>query len=127
MKAESKIYTQHEENVKWASELEFYRDEIKVMENRLAEVARANSSRDILAMVEQFQNRLIVQKNNINALKHRININNHGIENEIKKNKTAVDHRSITDHSDLREQFGLFEKSYRETKTELNLFLVKWM
>jgi len=127
MKAESKIYTQHEENVKWMKDPEFYRDEIKVMEGRLAEVAGANTSKNVLAGVEQLQNRLIVQKNNINGLKHAINVNNHGIENEIKKNKTAVDHRNMTDHSDLREQFGSFVKSYQETKTDLNLFLVKWM
>lgn len=126
MKTE-KIYTQHEENKEWMNKLLFYSDEIKVMQHRIEEIASKNTSKDILASVEHFQNQIIVQKNNIDTLKHEININNDEIAKEIKSNPTAVDHRSIKDHSEIRNGVESFEKVITSLKAELNQLLVKWM
>ena len=63
MKTE-KIYTQYNENKEWTSNLSFYKDEIKIMENRLVEITSKNTSKEILAQVEHFQNQLIIQKEN---------------------------------------------------------------
>ena len=126
MKTE-KIYTQHEENKEWMNSLLFYRDEIKIMKGRIAEIASKNSSKDILAQVEHFQNQLIIQNNQIDVLKHEINLDNDAINNEIKKNHTAVDHRNIEDHSVLRDGISSFEKTFGTLKAELNVFLSKWM
>ncbi|MEO6303091.1 MAG: hypothetical protein ABIP51_07945 [Bacteroidia bacterium] len=126
MKTE-KIYTQHEENKEWMNSLLFYQDEIKIMKGRIAEIASKNSAKEILAQVEHFQNQLIIQKNQIDTLKHVINLNNDTINNEIKKNDTAVDHRSINDHTVLRDGVLSFEKAFAALKAELNVFLSKWM
>ncbi|MBA2614107.1 MAG: hypothetical protein H0U95_19245 [Bacteroidetes bacterium] len=126
MKTE-KIYTQHDENKEWSSNLLFYKDEIKIMENRLAEISSKNTSKEILAQVEHFQNQLIIQRENIGKISHEININNHAITHEIEKNITAIDHRSMKDHSVIRDNVKSFESIFITLKIELNTFLSKWM
>ncbi|MBI3519170.1 MAG: hypothetical protein HY062_07410 [Bacteroidetes bacterium] len=126
MKTE-KIYTQHEENKEWASKLAFYKDEIRIMENRLAEIAQKNTSKEILAQTERFQNQLIIQKNQIDEISHLINLDNDTINREINKNSIAVDHRKINDHSELRDRINTFETLIGSLKVDFNTFLSKWM
>lgn len=126
MKTE-KIYTQHEENKEWANNLLFYQDELKVMQNRLQEVASKNSAKEVLMQIEHFQNQIIIQNQQIDILKHEINLSNDTINEEIKKNGVAVDHRKIEDHAAAREKMEAFGPIYKSFKTELNVFLSKWM
>lgn len=126
MKTE-KIYTQHEENIEWMNKLLFYRDETKVMENRLQEIASKNTSKEVLSQVEHFQNQIIIQKETIDAIKHEINLSNDAIIAAVNKNVTAVDHQSIKDHSTVRENIESYERLFTPLKKELNSFLSKWM
>lgn len=126
MKTE-KIYTQHEENKEWSNNLLFYKDEIKIMEHRLEEIASKNSSKEILAQVEHFQNQLIIQKDHISRINHELNVDNDIISKEINKNSIAIDHRSISDHSNIRDNVKSFETIFSSLKTEFNVFLSKWM
>ena len=68
------IYKQHEENVEWSNKLDFYKDEIKILQNRLEEIAAKNNHKDVLALVEQFQNRLIIHRNTIDEIQHKVNL-----------------------------------------------------
>jgi hypothetical protein len=122
-----KVYALHEENKEWLSKLAFYKDEIKVMGNRVAEIASKNTSKDILSLVEHFQNQLIVQRNNIDELAHSINDHETYLVNRAKENPTAIDHRSVNDHPVMRDSFNSFEKVINELRKELNLFLTKTM
>jgi hypothetical protein len=73
METKAKIYDQHAENTEWTSKLNFYKDDIKIMTGRLEEVASKNSSKEVLAQVEHFQNQLIIQRNNIDLF-HEIQL-----------------------------------------------------
>jgi hypothetical protein len=126
MKTE-KIYTQHEENTEWQNSLSFYKDELKIMQNRLGEIASKNSSKDILALVDHFQNQLIIQKEQIDWISHSINLSNDAINAEVKKNPTAVDHRTMSDHIAVRNSMEIFETIFTSLKKELNTFLSQWM
>ncbi len=126
MKTE-KIYTQHEENKEWTSSLAFYKDEIKIMENRLAEIVSKNTSKDILAQAEHFQNQFIIQKNQVDQINHAINVDNDTITKEINKNNVATDRRSIEDHTAIREQVTTFVQIFNSLKFDFNTFLSKWM
>ncbi len=126
MKTE-KVYTQHEENKQWMNSLLFYKDEIKIMNGRIGEIASKNTSKEVLAQIEHFQNQLLIQSNQLDRLKHSINLDNDIINNEIKKNSTAIDHRSIADHAAIREDMADFENIFKSLKGELNTFLSKWM
>ncbi len=126
MKTE-KIYTQHEENKDWTNSLLFYTDDVKIMKGRLAEVAAKNTSRDVLAQVEHFQNQLLIQGNAIDTLKHEINLSNDTIHKEVNKNGTAVDHRKIKDHTVIRDNMVSFENIFKTLRHEFNEFIGKWI
>ena len=126
MKTE-KIYTQHEDNKEWANSLSFYKSEIKIMENRLGEIVLKNTSKEILAQVEHFQNQLIIQKDHLDRVNHDINISNDTINAEVAKNPTAIDHRNIADHESLRNSFKSFETGFNSLKKEQNVFLSKYL
>jgi hypothetical protein len=122
-----KVYAQHGENKTWMNDLLFFQDEIKVMKRRLSEIALRNTSKDVMAQLEHFQNQMIVQQNNIDHLKHSLNIGNDRIQSEIKKNVTAIDHRVIKDNKVILDEMESFTKVYAGNKKELNGFLSKWM
>ena len=122
-----KIYTQHEENKEWASGLAFYKDEIKIMEKRLDEIVSKNTAKDILILVEHFQNQLIIQKDQIAQINHTLNLNNDAINCNINKNCVAVDHRSKEDHALIKEQVKSFVRIFHSLKFDYNTFLKKWM
>ena len=122
-----KIYTQHEENQGWHQKMSFYKDEIMVMQNRLGEVVNKNTSKDMLAQAEHFQNKFIVFKNNVDELNHKINLSEDKLMNHIKQNPTAVDHRKVEDHADVREEVTAMEKSFTDLRGEVTSYLSKWM
>ena len=122
-----KIYELHEEHKEWLNNLAFYKDEIKVMQNRISEVATKNSSADVLKQIEHFQNQLIVQRNNIDELCHSIKDHENYLENRVNENPTAVDHRKVNDHPKMRDNYTAFDKVFNELRKELNTFLAKWM
>lgn len=122
-----KITSLHEENKQWQNDLLFYKDEVKIMKNRLEEIVTKNTSKDILAQVEHFQNQFIIQADTIDGIAHEVNIDNDAIKREILKNEVAVDHRSMPDHTILRENINYFAKNMATLKSEFNTFLSKWM
>ncbi len=121
------IYKQHEENVEWSNKLEFYKDEIKILQNRLEEVAKKNNHKDVLALVEQFQNRLLIHRNTIDEIRHKITISEDKIQQEITKNPVASDHRKAAYHQAEKEEIQIFEKVFSELREEFNRFVSKWM
>jgi hypothetical protein len=126
MKTE-KVYTQNQENQEWTGNIQFFNDEIKIMENRLSEITSKNTSKDILSNVEHFQNQLFVQKDNLSTLKHQINLSKDMLVKEVNKNSTAIDHRKIVDHSALRDNMTSFDKNFKSLRQEFNQFLSKYM
>jgi len=122
-----KIYTQHEENNSWHQKMSFFKDEIKVMQNRLGEVVNKNNGKDMLAQAEHLQNKFIVFRNNIDELNHKINLSEDQLISNIKQNPTAVDHRKVEDHTQVRGEVTDMEKSFTELRNETNTYLAKWM
>ncbi len=117
----------HAEHKEWMSKLDFYSDEITVMKSRISEVASKNNGKDILAQVEHFQNQCILQKENIDILKHEIKKHESALEANINANPTASDHRSVENHPQHSEDVNSFEKIFNELRHEFNNFLSKTM
>jgi hypothetical protein len=121
------IYKQHEENVEWYHKLDFYKDEIKILQNRLEEIAEKNNHKDVLALVEQFQNRLIIHRNTIDEIRHKVTISEDKIHEEITKNPINTDHQKTTHYQIEKEEIQIFEKVFNELREEFNRFVSKWM
>jgi hypothetical protein len=121
------VYKQHEENTEWMNKLNFYKDEIRIMNGRLEEIASKNSSKDALADVERFQNQLIIQRNNIDNISHEVKMNEEALIAEIKTNPTAVDHRKVENHNKEKDLVDSFEKNINNLRDDFNRFSAKWM
>ncbi len=121
------IINQHAEHTKWLNDMAFYKDEIKIMQKRIELIASKNTAKDVLLKIEHFQNQLFIQDSNISKIQHHINHDENIIQNSIKDNPIASDHRLAEDHTEEREMVGSFEKNFKELKTELNSFLSKYM
>lgn len=121
------IYSQHEENTQWVSKLQFYRDELQLLNGRLEEIATKNNQAEVLKEVEHFQNQWIIQRNNIDEILHKVNENERSLQDEIKSNPVAVDHRKMEYHAVEKELIEGFEKNFNELRSDFNRFASKWM
>lgn len=121
------IIDQHLENQDWSKRLDFYKEEITILKERLDEVTGKNNASDFLKDVEHYQNQFVVQRNNIDELAHAIKKNEHGLVQEVHTNPIAVDHRKVENHDSEADFIGYFEKNFAELRSEYNKFLSKWM
>lgn len=117
----------HAEHTDWLKRLDFYTDEIAIMKNRIAEIAAKNTSKDVLVNVEHFQNAIIVQKNNIDEIRHSIKDHDNYLENRVEENHVSADKRQVHDHPKMRDNFNSFETNFNSMRHELNQFLSKVM
>lgn len=127
MTTKANIINQHLENQDWLKRLDFYKEEIVILKERLDEVTGKNNAPDFLKNVEHFQNQFIVQRNNIDELAHAIKMNEQKLVNEVHSNPVAVDHRKVESHESESDFMTYFEKNFAGLRTEYNQFLTKWM
>lgn len=121
------ISEQHKENVEWTSKLDFYKDEIEILQKRLEEIASKNTQKEVLTSVEYFQNQLIIHRNTIDEIQHGVNLSEDAIVSEIKKNPVASDHRKMEYHQAEKEEIQILEKTFKELREEFNRFVSKWI
>jgi len=121
------IFKQHEENTEWSNKLAFYKGEIKILRNRLEIIAEKSNHKDVLALVEKFQNQFIIHRNTIDEINHKITISEDKLQEEINENPMASDHRKVTYHQAEKEEIQTFEKVFAELREEFNRFVSKWM
>ncbi|MBK9568784.1 MAG: hypothetical protein IPO53_01835 [Chitinophagaceae bacterium] len=111
----------------WLKSIDFYDDDLDILEKKLVEIISKNNGQEVMASVEHFQNQFIVQRNNIDELRH--SINEHagkvasGVHAPAGKGENVLDH----EHDGLKEEFESFEKVISELRQEFNQFLAKWM
>ncbi|MDO8367807.1 MAG: hypothetical protein Q7T20_13480 [Saprospiraceae bacterium] len=127
MDSQKTIYQLHEEHKTWLNKLLFYNDELSIMRNRISEIANKYTSKEVLSLVEHFQNQLIVQKEQIDLITHGIKSHANFLETAVKNNPTAIDHEKFADHRVQRESVETFEKMFNDLRAELIRFLSKWM
>ncbi|MFM7007241.1 MAG: hypothetical protein ACKOWX_08300 [Flavobacteriales bacterium] len=120
------IYDQHLENQDWLKRLDFYKEELNILRERLDEVTAKNNQAEFLKSVEHFQNQFIIQRNHIDELAHQIKANEHVLVAEIAANPVAVDHRKLANHDEEADYIGYFEKNFALLRAEFNTFLAKW-
>jgi len=127
MTTKSFIYDQHLENQDWLKRLDFYKEELTILKERLQEVTSKNTNADFLKLVEHFQNQFIIQRNHIDELAHKIKANENTLVKEIEQNPVAVDHRKVGSHDGETDFMTFFEKNIAELRAQFNVFLAKWM
>ena len=122
-----KIDVLHGEHREWLNKLEFYKDDLTVLKKRLEEVAAKNTSQEVMALVEHFQNQFIIQRNEIDEFRHAIKEHENLLESAINTNPTAINRQRLHDHPEMRERMGRFEKLFQELRMELLRFVSKYI
>ncbi len=125
MEAPAYLFDLHKAHIAWKKDLAFYEDDLEILKKRLGEVSIQNSSQDIKMKVEQFQNKFIIQKEQIDILNHDIQISDDAIEKNIKANPVASDHRKMSEKTDLNDRMETFKKLFTEMKGNFNRFVGK--
>ena len=113
----------HFEHQLWTSEAKFFADELKIYQKRLEEVASKNTAQNILKQVEHFQNKFIIQKEQLGILNHEVTVHEQWLAKQAKNHPTAIDHQLFGDHKVMHERMDVFRKIYAELKVEFNRFL----
>lgn len=111
----------------WLKSISFYDDDLDTLENRLVEIVKKNNGHEAMAGVEHFQNQFIVQRNNIDELRHEINMHAGKVALDAQAHAGRINTSFATEHATLKEQFDSFEKVINELRQEFNTFLSKWM
>ncbi len=127
MNSAKPILEQHAEHLEWLNKLSFYKDDMGTFQRRLNEIAKKNTSMEIMAVVEQLQNKLKIHNEQADILKHEINEHEKAIERSIIENPVASDHRKGEDHKTHREKMETFELLFAEFRKTLLSFCAKWM
>jgi hypothetical protein len=115
----------HRSNREWLNLIQFYRDEIKIMENRMAEVASKNTGKEVLSRLEHFQNQAIIHKAHLDDLQGEIVRLEDIITDEVKKNKTASDHRRHESPEKIKNAMDSFQKLFYQLREEFKEYLIK--
>ena len=111
----------------WAKGLEFYRDELGIMNKRLLDISGKNTSEDARKGIEHFQNQFFIQQKNISDLRHQVNGYVKGLSYDAKAHEGHVDAIFITQGDDLRQRYEQLEQIMNSLRHEFNEFLSKWM
>ena len=111
----------------WDKGLDFYKDELSVLEKRLLEVADKNNSQDALQGLEHFQNQFMIQRKNIQDIKHDVRKYKADISADIQHHAGRVNEDLVEDGRSVRNKYENFEKIMNGLRHEFNTYLGKWM
>lgn len=114
---------QHRHHRTWLNYLAFYKDEMKIFQHRLEEVASRNHDHEVLAMVEHFQNQLILQREQHDILRHDIKQYENQIEAVFEKNPVLAANSRPKEEAELTDRVDTFGRLFRDMKDELYRFL----
>jgi phosphoenolpyruvate-protein kinase (PTS system EI component) len=120
----TQVNAEHQE---WLKGLDFYKEDIHILENRLTEIATKNTSFEARQGIEHFQNQFLVQRNNIDELRHKIkeHISTNGQKTELAAE--VIENEMLAEHENLKDEYLSFEKVIKDLRQEFNIYLAKWM
>jgi len=127
---EKKVSISHMSNAHtdWLRGLDFYKDEIKILRDRLTEVASKNTNREVMKEIEHFENQFDVQAENIHKLVHDIQHNIKVAGREAHNSGAGyIDGALLEQHTLLGDRFQTEEKTVNELRQSFNRFASVYM
>lgn len=107
--------------------IEFYKQELGFLNERLEDVARGNTGKETAIGIEHFQNQFIIHRNYLDELGHLFHGNNKHIEQQLLKTTIFVEAGTGLEHLHLYDQYLNEEKIFNELRQEFNRFAAKWL
>lgn len=119
------IAEMHAEHRLWQSQLLLAKDQLKSFQNRLSEVNTANTSKEIRAEIEKFQNQFISEREVIDILIHDIREDEFNLAKKVQENNVATEHRKFQENTLLMERMAIFNKIFLELGVNFTRFISK--
>jgi hypothetical protein len=109
----------------WRRELRFHFNEMDTFEEKLEEIAAREFDKRAMLQIEQFQNRIEIERNEISKLMHRCKnkLNNlHVVDlNE------SIDGRLVFEQKPLKDDMRQYIKLHYDLKEEMMNFFSEWL
>ena len=115
----------HHQDIDWLRELDFYNEELTILSRRLEEVVAKNTIKQLLGYVEHFHNMFIMFKEQIDVLKHDINLREAEIESVVKQKPEHIGEKMYSISISLLERCNDLACGLAATRLEFNQFLSK--
>lgn len=107
--------------------LEFYEIELRFLQERLEEIAGDNTGHEVAEQVEHFQNQLIIHQDQIDQLKHRVQVNLDEVAAALKLSANFIEEATVTAADQIAADYEEEEKLFKELRQDFNRFAAKWM
>jgi hypothetical protein len=117
----------HIENLLWKNELTFYKEELKLLEKYLLEVAGKQREPESSVGVEHFQNQIYRHQEVLHELKHDIKRHENNLDILATSDQGDMYTTESGEHDNYRDRVETFRKLYAEMKSEYMQFLGKWL
>lgn len=129
MKTEKRVPVQkmHADHLQWLQDLNFYRDDLTIMDKRLMEINKKNSIHAVTAWTEHFQNQILIQSREINVLDKAIRKSEKIMDKAVAKFPAAFNEALVNEHGYLKERMAIFAKLFKSMRAEFNRFAAKVM
>jgi Flp pilus assembly CpaF family ATPase len=117
----------HFEHELWKGELFFWKDELKIFNNRLSELITRWTKKDVLLPLEYYQNEFILHGGVIEDLLEAIEVREVRIVGQLQTGKEALDTQMVKNHIDFRDKMEAQRQIYAELKKEFFRFLTEYI
>ena len=117
----------HFEHNQWRSELALWEDEMRSFKNRLEELVKRWTKKDVLIQLEHYQNQFILQAEVIDTLQHDINVHETDMAYHAQRGEDVIDRIYAKQHIEFRNRMDIQRKIYGELKHDFFIFLSKFM
>ena len=102
----------------WRRELRFHYDEMDTFQEKLEETVTKKMGHDAQKDIENFQNRIMIEKDAISKLKHRV---------RSKKRDLTGENHLQNGHGSLREDMRTYIKLHYDLKEEMMDFFSEYL
>jgi len=109
----------------WKRELKFHKDEMENFEDKLEEIASREYNTRALKPLETFQNRIMIEKDVISKLIHRINHKMKNINNA--DFNESIDGTLQNEQHTLRDDMRTYIKLHYDLKEEMMDYFLRWL
>jgi hypothetical protein len=111
----------------WRNQIAFYFQELKIFQERLEHIAASNPSKEIHIPIEQFQNRFIIQRNELDKIEHLVNITEDQAVQSGKMHVRRIDYLSSEQFSEIKNSMQQYEKLFKEMREDFYNFISRWV
>ena len=109
----------------WRRELKFHFNEMDTFQEKLEEIASREFSKEAMAPLESFENRIMIEKSVISKLAHRCKAK---MKNVYRADlQEEIDGRLKNEQSTLRDDMRTYIKLHYELKEEMMDYLLEWL